>query len=92
MYRVNFVASAAAQRSATVYVGRASSPWDGYSGYLGITLTPQETDYTLTFTMPSNDTFARLVFDLGTSDVNITLAQLAVEEITIPTSIPDTKR
>lgn len=84
-YRVSFTASAEAQRSATVYVGRTSSPWDSYSGYTSITLTPEELNYSFTFNMITDAT-ARIVFDLGTSAADFTLYNLKVDEVAIPTS------
>ncbi len=91
MYRVTYTASAAANRSATTYVGLAASPWTSYSGYLGISLTPEEQTYSYTFTMATDNPSARLVFDLGQNNANFTLAHLTIEELSFATSVPGTR-
>lgn len=91
MYRVNYTASAAENRTATTYVGLAQSPWTAYSGYLGINLTPEEQAFSFTFTMATDNPSARLVFDLGQNDANFTLTRLTIEEISFATSIPNVR-
>ena len=82
LYRLSFSAAATADRGITFYAGRASSPWNAYSGYNGVSITTQETTYTFTFTMNSEtDPAARLVFDLGTTTGDVNISNVKVEEL-----------
>jgi endoglucanase len=83
-YRATFKISVPQSRGTTAYAGRASSPWNSYSGYHGMTLSGEEQVYVYTFRM-NNDTdpSARLVFDLGTSTTGIILHEFLLEETTI---------
>lgn len=82
MYRISFKASAAEDRSTAYYLGKASDPWNSYSGNSSVTLTPVEESFASFFTMTSpSDPQARLVFDLGTSTVNVTISEVKVEEL-----------
>jgi hypothetical protein len=82
LYRISFTGQAIASRSLTYYAGKASDPWNAYSSYNGASLSTAETTYTATFTMTSpTDLAARLVFDLGTSTTNLSIANVKVEEI-----------
>ena len=81
-YRVRFVGTAPAERSATAYIGRASAPWDAYSGYTAVAFSPDRSEQTFTFTMGAvTDPRARLVFDLGLSTVDVTIESVVIEEI-----------
>lgn len=81
-YRYSFRAKADSNRSVTSYVGMNSDPWSAYSGYNGATLTDTFNVYTVIFDMNSpDDNSARMVFDLGTSDVNVTISEVKLEEI-----------
>ena len=51
MYRISFKAQATANRTATFYAGKASDPWNAYSGYNGISIGTTEASYTFSFTM-----------------------------------------
>ena len=91
MYKVSFKAQAAANRSLTSYVGKASDPWNAYSGYNGISIGTTEVDYSYSFTMSENtDPNARLVFDLGKSDADINVTNIKVELISFsdPGEVP----
>jgi endoglucanase len=82
LYRISFTGQAIASRSLTYYAGKAGDPWNAYSGYNGTSVSTAETKYTATFTMTSpTDLAARLVFDLGTSPTNLSIANVKVEEI-----------
>jgi endoglucanase len=82
LYRISFTGQAMASRSLTYYAGKASDPWNAYSSYNGTSVSTAETKYTATFTMTSpTDLAARLVFDLGTSPTNLSIANVKVEEI-----------
>lgn len=82
LYRITFTGQAAANRSLTYYAGKASDPWNAYSGYNGVSLSTTQATYSTTFTMTSTtDLNARLVFDLGTSTTNLSITNIKVEEI-----------
>jgi hypothetical protein len=82
LYRISFKAQANENRSATYYAGKASDPWNAYSGYNGISIGTTEADYTSTFTMTSpTDPVARLVFDLGKSTAGISITEVKVERL-----------
>ena len=82
LYRLRFSAEASADRSITFYAGRASSPWNAYSGYNSVSITTPKITYTFTFTMTSEtDPVARLVFDLGTDTESVSISSVSVEEL-----------
>lgn len=82
MYRVSFSIQATTNRSATFYAGKASDPWNAYSGYNGISLTDLESSFVFSFTMSEpTDNAARLVFDLGKSAVGVSLSNIKVEKV-----------
>ena len=84
MYRISFKAQAQENRSSTFYAGKASDPWNAYSGYNGISIGTGETNFVFSFTMTSpTDPAARLVFDLGKSTSGITISDIKVEQIAI---------
>lgn len=84
MYRISVKASAAAPRNVTYYMGKASDPWNSYSGYNSISLSTEEKTFQNTFTMSNpSDTQARFVFDLGNSSEDIVISEVKFEEIRI---------
>jgi len=91
MYRISFKAQAAADRGATFYAGKASSPWNAYSGYNGISIGTSESNYVFSFTMSNpTDPSARLVFDFGTNATNVTISDIKVEELSLAvTALPE---
>jgi len=80
-YRVTFIAKADAQRQITSYLGQSVSPWSAYSGYNGITLSTEMTEYSYVFDMTSTDEAARLVFDMGLTADDITFQSIVLEEV-----------
>ena len=83
LYRISFSAKASAERGITFYAGRASSPWNAYSSYNGVSITTQLNEYSFTFTMTDEtDPAARLVFDLGTNTGAVNISRVKVEELT----------
>jgi hypothetical protein len=83
MYRISFKAQAVSNRSATFYAGKASDPWNAYSGYNGINISATETFFTFSFTMTNpTDPAARLVFDFGTNIAGVSVTEIKVEELT----------
>jgi len=82
MYRISFKVKAAANRSATFYAGKASDPWNAYSGYNGISISTDEASFVFSFTMTNpSDPAARLVFDLGKNTNGVILSEVKVEEL-----------
>lgn len=82
LYRLSFVAESESDRHLTAYAGKASSPWNSYSGYFGANVTPLSMTFTTSFTMTGpTDASARLVFDLGTNDADIILSNIKLEEL-----------
>jgi endoglucanase len=88
MYKVTFKGKALEnQRHLTSYLGRASNPWNAYSGYNLIAVFAQEQEYNYTFIMTDiTDANARLVFDLGMSSEGFSLSYVALEKLTMVTS------
>lgn len=82
MYRISFKAQALANRSATFYAGKASDPWNAYSGYNGLSISITEENFSYNFTMNNpSDPAARLVFDLGTNATGVIISEVKVEEL-----------
>lgn len=82
MYRISFKAQATPDRSGSFYAGKASNPWNAYSGYNGVSISNEESDFSFSFTMASpTDPASRLVFDLGLSTAGVTITQVKVEEL-----------
>lgn len=82
MYRISFKAIADESRSVTFYAGKASDPWNAYSGYNGITIGTGASNFVFSFTMTNpTDPAARLVFDLGKSTTNISVYDIKVEQL-----------
>ncbi|MCC5930935.1 MAG: cellulase family glycosylhydrolase [Cyclobacteriaceae bacterium] len=82
MYRVRFTTRSAEPRGATFYAGRASAPWTSYSGFQWIDMPVLEPVHNISFLMNNNsDPSARLVFDLGQSDLNFEIYNISIEEL-----------
>ena len=81
-YRYSFSAKAESSRTVTSYIGKSSDPWTAYSGYNSATLTDTFAVYTVLFDMQNTtDNFARMVFNLGTSDTDLTITDIKLEEL-----------
>lgn len=90
LYRLSFKGSSPSPRGASIYIGRASNPYDAYSGYFWADFNNTLQDYSYTFTMNSDsDPNARLVFDVGNSSIGLSLTQIKVEMVTIGLSVRD---
>jgi aryl-phospho-beta-D-glucosidase BglC (GH1 family) len=81
-YRVTFKAKSASQRTANVYLGKSSSPWNSYGGTT-ILATDTFAVYTFIFDMTTTDNNARMAIDLGKSDVNFSIRDIVVESIVL---------
>ncbi|NJN26779.1 MAG: cellulase family glycosylhydrolase [Cyclobacteriaceae bacterium] len=88
MYQISFKARAASSRSMTAYAGKASAPWKAYSTYTGMGIGMDMERYSYIFTMnDESDPNARLVFDIGQSDADVTIADIKVEHISLESPI-----
>lgn len=88
MYRISFKAKAEANRSASFNAGKASNPWNSYSGYNGISITTAESEYVFSFTMSdATDLAARLVFDLGKDITAVAVSDVKVEKLSFTSTI-----
>jgi endoglucanase len=84
LYQLTFTGKSEAERNVTFYAGKATSPWSAYSGASAVTLTPVEASYSFAFKMSAaTDLAARLVFDLGANDSDVTLSNIKVEELSL---------
>ncbi len=92
-YRLRFTAKAQADRNVVFYAGKASSPWNSYSGTNSVSVSTAEATFSSTFVMMSaTDPNARLVFDLGTNTSTVTITHISVEEISLEppvTAVPE---
>jgi len=88
-YRCSFKAKADATRSMTSYIGMSGDPWSAYSGHNGVTLADTFAVYTFIFDANTTDNTARMVFDIGNSDINISVTDIKIEEVTFqpPTGV-----
>lgn len=87
MYRIAFTASSPETRSITTYTGRATSPWNAYSGYNNYTVTGDKNSFSYSFRMNDDtDINARIVFDLGNTATGFNLNELVVEKISLVSS------
>ncbi len=82
-YRYSFKAKAGAARSLTTYIGMNSSPWSAYSGYFSATIGDTLAVYTFVFDAAQTDNAARIVFDLGLSDADVTVTDIQLEEVVL---------
>jgi endoglucanase len=88
-YRYSFKAKAESARSMTTYIGMSQNPWSAYSGYNGVTLADTFAVYTFIFDANTTDNSARMVFDMGNSNINISVTDIKIEEVTFqpPTGV-----
>ena len=86
-YEVQVRAKSAADRSISVYTGMNHDPWTSYSGYSNFNLDTEYQSFTMSFQMQSStDTEARLVIDLGNSNADISIDEIALYEVSLETS------
>lgn len=93
MYEISFTVSATGNCGFTNYVGRNSDPWNAYSGFYGVTATPNPQTFSFVFTMlHATDNNARIAFDLGTiaAPATLTFADIKLNKLRIiPTGIEE---
>lgn len=90
-YRYSFKAKSDSDRSFSSNVGMSVNPWSSYSGYYNISVSDTFSVYTFVFDQKVNDNTARIAFDLGKSDIDVTVTNVLLEEIVLewPTAIED---
>jgi aryl-phospho-beta-D-glucosidase BglC (GH1 family) len=91
IYRVSFVARSEEPLPVTHYLGKASSPFNAYSGYQNFVIQPEEREYAYVFNMNDpDDPAARMVLDLGSKATNIWLDSFKLEQLNfLIASIPE---
>jgi aryl-phospho-beta-D-glucosidase BglC (GH1 family) len=82
MYRISFEARSDQNVPLTYYIGKASSPFNSYSGFTSAQLTSEFRDYSSVFNMNDpDDPDARMVFDLGSGTGNSIFRKIKLEEL-----------
>jgi len=81
-YRLSFNAKADTPRNISASVGMNVSPWTAYS-FVSPSLTNSYTKYSTIFDMSTNDSQARIAIDLGLSNVNVSITNVILEELTL---------
>ncbi len=90
LYQLTFSGKANPERSVTYYAGKASDPWNAYSGYHSSNLSASDTEYSNTFLKENpSDPAARLVFDLGMAPGLVKIASVKVEELSLTDPDPE---
>jgi endoglucanase len=81
-YMVSFEGSANVDAPVSNYLGKASDPWNAYSGYKAYTLTKDNQSFNYTFTMQENDdSKARIVFDLASVTTKFAIKNVIIQEV-----------
>ena len=81
-YLVSFEARADKPIGITNYIGKASDPYNAYSGYKGFTFSETKNLFSYSFIMTSEDDLkSRIVFDLGLNIANISIENIKIEEV-----------
>jgi endoglucanase len=82
MYRFSFEAKSEPNISLVSYIGKASSPFNSYSGFQTTRLTDEYLEYSTVFTMRDpSDPNARIVFDMGMELGNTFFRKVKVQEL-----------
>jgi aryl-phospho-beta-D-glucosidase BglC (GH1 family) len=82
MYRISFEARSDQNVPLTYYIGKASSPFNSYSGFPSAQLDSELREYSSVFNMNDpDDPAARMVFDLGSGTGNSIFRKIKVEEL-----------
>lgn len=84
MYRLTFTASANDPGNRTAYIGETTEPWSVYSDYFSPLMGAEEKQFVYTFTMNEDtEPSARMVFDLGGTEGEVTFSEIYLERIVI---------
>jgi hypothetical protein len=82
MYRFSFEAKSEPNLSLVFYIGKASSPFNSYSGFQTTRLTDEYLEYSTVFKMSDpSDPNARIVFDMGLELGNTYFRKIKVQEL-----------
>ncbi|SMD42944.1 Por secretion system C-terminal sorting domain-containing protein [Aquiflexum balticum DSM 16537] len=82
MYRFSFEAKSEPNISLVSYIGKASSPFNSYSGFQTTRLTDEYLEYSTVFKMSDpSDPNARIVFDMGIELGNTFFRKVKVQEL-----------
>ena len=82
MYRFSFEAKSEFNISLAFYIGRASSPFNSYSGFQSTRLNDEYLEYSTVFNMRDpSDPNARIVFDMGMELGNTYFRKIKVQEL-----------
>jgi endoglucanase len=81
-YKLTIEAKSPTNNSFTYYAGKASDPWNSYSGYPTAQLNDKYQEFATVFNMTSTtDNMARIVLDLGSKLGNIQIKSIKLEEV-----------
>ncbi len=87
-YQLSISGRSPTGRSATVYVGRDSNPWNAYSDYYSPLFTSNNETFAYSFKMGNvSDPVARIAFDIGNESGVIILSSIKLEKITLANSL-----
>ncbi|WP_373519996.1 cellulase family glycosylhydrolase [Aquiflexum sp.] len=82
LYRFSFEAKAEPNMSVGFYIGKASAPFNSYSGFQNTQLSDEYLEYSTVFQMnDTSDPSARIVFDLGMQMGNALFRKVKVQEL-----------
>jgi hypothetical protein len=82
MYRFSFEAKSDPNISLAFYIGKASSPFNSYSGFQSTRLNDEYLEYSTVFNMSDpSDPNARIVFDMGLELGNTYFRKIKVQEL-----------
>lgn len=89
-YRISFTVSSSTSKAFTNYVGMNYSPYSAYSDYNAFIPEVQEKEFSYSFTMTTEETAARISFDLGTAASSFTFSSIQLDKMQItPTGIEE---
>lgn len=83
-YLLSISGRSPSERSATVYLGRDSDPWNAYSDFYSPLFSSSKKIFSYSFKMGSvSDPAARIAFDLGNENGEIILSSVKLEKISV---------
>ncbi|MGQ1891000.1 cellulase family glycosylhydrolase [Thermophagus sp. OGC60D27] len=89
MYRLSILAGAGSSINIPVYIGKASTPWNSYSGTFQLNLDHHPAWHSFSFIMTEpSDANSRIVFDIGLINEQIELEQVKLEKVSLDLAVP----
>lgn len=83
-YKLSIECKSSNNNSFTYYAGKASDPWNSYSGYPSANVSNQFQEYSTVFTMAgTTDNSARIAFDMGGKAGSFQIKSIRLEEVTL---------